>query len=110
MARHPDNAPDLDTILRRLQPMGRARMVNIFLGEDGSVGISLQRLDNRIASASVKPGQPIMPKMLEVLGPPKGESWADWLGLDDADEADLADFAARAKDRPDEEENYEDLI
>ena len=107
MARHPDNAPDLDTILRRLQPMKRARMVNIFLGEDGSVGIALQRPDNRIVSTQVKAGQPIMAKMLEVLGPPKGESWADWLGLDDAD---LADFVARAKDRPDEEENYEDLI
>lgn len=95
MARHPDTAPDLDTILRRLQPMKRARMVNIFLGDDGVIGIALQRPDNRIVSASVKPGQPIMPKMLEVLGPPKGESWADWLGLNEPVE---------------DGEDYEDLI
>lgn len=115
MARHPDTAPNFDTIIRRLGPMKRGRMINIFLADDGNIGISMQRHtpSNAFASGAAKPGEDVMEKLLQVIGPgatPGG--WAAWLGLDNPDAA-AAAHVEQTPDEPaddDDEDDWENLI
>jgi hypothetical protein len=107
MARHPDKAPDLGVILRRIPKMGRGKMVNIFFGDDGVIQFSMQRSGNTYASAVCKPEDDPYQKLLECIGPGFGKSWAEWLGT--KPEATAAPPEADPSDE-DDDDDFADLI
>lgn len=97
-----DPTPDIGTILRRTRDLRLTRMINIFIGDDGAIQVSVQRKNsNAYNVVSGSANQDPLMALVEALGPGHGKSWAKHLQLqvrepgstdEDEDEDDFSDL------------------